>query len=301
MRKRYFFLILSIILCCNGFIISAQSTGYVTMTNVDEYSVINSEVTSQLIIFNTMDPLPAEAHIFTVSYDPEILSINTEKGINGVEASTVYTQLEIDSSIPGEVTIEIVYAEHINSFVLHFVSLQKGTSPIGVTAALPDIYDNQEAEIKIVDYGDVNGDSTIDIVDALRTAQKYVGMTVDPFIENAADVNCDRNITIVDALLIAQLYVGLINEFPLCNGNPTPNPTPDQTPGGTPTGAPSILPGDVNGDGDVDILDCILVQQYIAGVIPEIFFEEAADVNNDGVIDETDAEIICYPIIIYEE
>jgi endoglucanase len=58
--------------------------------------------------------------------------------------------------------------------------------------------------------GDVNGDGSVTIVDALLVAQYYVGLNPANFNPAAADVNCDGSITIVDALRIAQYYVGLI-------------------------------------------------------------------------------------------
>jgi endoglucanase len=61
--------------------------------------------------------------------------------------------------------------------------------------------------------GDVNSDGGIDIVDALLTAQYYVGLDPATFDPAYADVNCDGGIDIVDALLIAQYYVGLVTEF----------------------------------------------------------------------------------------
>ncbi|MBN2536046.1 MAG: family 43 glycosylhydrolase [Spirochaetales bacterium] len=61
--------------------------------------------------------------------------------------------------------------------------------------------------------GDVNNDGAIDIVDALLTAQYYVGLDPSNFDEGNADVNCDGSIDIVDALLVAQYYVGLVSEF----------------------------------------------------------------------------------------
>jgi hypothetical protein len=143
----------------------------------------------------------------------------------------------------------------------------------------------------------VNGDFSIDIVDALLVAQKYVSIIVDPFIESAANVNCDENIDIIDALLIAQYYVKLIDQFPLCGGTPTPIPTPaNPTPEPTPVDPPPFILGDVNGSGTVDIIDCILLTQYISGLNPEPFNEEAADINGDGVIDEADSLLLCYPI-----
>jgi mannan endo-1,4-beta-mannosidase len=60
--------------------------------------------------------------------------------------------------------------------------------------------------------GDVNGDGTVDIVDALLIAQCYVGLTACPDLDTG-DTNCDGSITIVDALLTAQYYVGLISGF----------------------------------------------------------------------------------------
>jgi endoglucanase len=61
--------------------------------------------------------------------------------------------------------------------------------------------------------GDVNGDNTIDIIDALMTAQYYVGITPGGFIARNADVDCDGSITIIDALMIARYYVGLLSSF----------------------------------------------------------------------------------------
>ena len=62
--------------------------------------------------------------------------------------------------------------------------------------------------------GDVNGDNTVTIVDALITAQYYVGLNPPVFVQAAADVNCSGSIDIIDALLIAQKYVGLVTAFP---------------------------------------------------------------------------------------
>ncbi len=61
--------------------------------------------------------------------------------------------------------------------------------------------------------GDVNGDNSVTIVDALQIAQYYVGIPVTNFNSAVADVNCDGSITIVDALRVAQYYVGLITSL----------------------------------------------------------------------------------------
>ncbi len=62
--------------------------------------------------------------------------------------------------------------------------------------------------------GDVNTDGIVDIVDALLTAQYYVGWDVPGYNPIVADVNEDGFVDIVDALLIAQYYVGQIPELP---------------------------------------------------------------------------------------
>jgi alpha-galactosidase len=61
--------------------------------------------------------------------------------------------------------------------------------------------------------GDVNGNGTVDIIDALLVAQYYVGLSPSGFVAANADVNCSGSIDIVDALLVAQYYVGLISNF----------------------------------------------------------------------------------------
>ena len=62
--------------------------------------------------------------------------------------------------------------------------------------------------------GDVDTSGLIDIVDALLTAQYYVGLEPANFDSTVADVDASGGIDIVDALLIAQYYVGLIEIFP---------------------------------------------------------------------------------------
>ena len=66
--------------------------------------------------------------------------------------------------------------------------------------------------------GDVNHDTTIDILDALLIAQDYVELNPTNYDSELADVDGNIIIDIVDALLVSQYYVGLITEFP---GQPT--------------------------------------------------------------------------------
>ena len=64
-------------------------------------------------------------------------------------------------------------------------------------------------------YGDVDNSGYVDIVDALLTAQFYVGLNPATFTQKAAaDVDDNGFIDINDARMIAQYYVGVINSFP---------------------------------------------------------------------------------------
>jgi arabinogalactan endo-1,4-beta-galactosidase len=84
-----------------------------------------------------------------------------------------------------------------------------------------------------VDFGDVNGDGSINIIDALVVAQNYVGLQPNPFYGEAADIDENGSIDIVDALLIARYYVGLI-PLPTQSTTPIPSQTtgPTNPPGG---------------------------------------------------------------------
>jgi endoglucanase len=70
-------------------------------------------------------------------------------------------------------------------------------------------------------------------------------------------------------------------------GDVTPGPTDPPTP--TPTPVDGVLMGDVNGNGEVDIVDALLIAQYYVGLDPAGFNPDAADTNQDGSIDIIDA------------
>lgn len=64
-------------------------------------------------------------------------------------------------------------------------------------------------------YGNVNGDNTIDISDALLVCQFYLGNVAPTDAQNAAaDVSGDGAVDVSDALMICQFYLGNITEFP---------------------------------------------------------------------------------------
>mgnify|MGYP001077356888 CR=1 FL=1 len=77
-------------------------------------------------------------------------------------------------------------------------------------------FEYAKADIKPdVTYGDVNGDNTIDVSDALLICQIYLGNVAPTDAQNAAaDVNGDGAVDVSDALMICQFYLGNITEFP---------------------------------------------------------------------------------------
>jgi hypothetical protein len=60
--------------------------------------------------------------------------------------------------------------------------------------------------------GDVNNDGKVDIIDALKVAQYYVGLNPTDFMYENADINSDGYVDILDALFIAQIYVGIVKQ-----------------------------------------------------------------------------------------
>jgi pectate lyase len=104
--------------------------------------------------------------------------------------------------------------------------------------------------------GDVNSSGSIDIVDALLTAQYAVGLNPSNFDSGSADVNGDGSINIVDALLIAQYSVGLITSLPGCVETPVPTPVPTSppvTPDGNLVGFASVNGGTTGGTGGTTV------------------------------------------------
>jgi hypothetical protein len=163
------------------------------------------------------------AYGFTVSYNANVLSVaDVEAGADGFLAAA-------NTDNPGEIvasgfdTSGTGPGSNLQVLVITFNANAKGTSTLGLyvdqlvdggpTTIGTACGNDGSVEVTDVMLGDVNGDGAIDIVDALLTAQFYVGLDPANFIPENADTNCDGNIDIVDALLIAQYYVGLILQF----------------------------------------------------------------------------------------
>lgn len=87
------------------------------------------------------------------------------------------------------------------------------------------------------------------------------------------------------------LIFGVEPDSPDPTETPTPTPTPTPTSPPEDTFGPGAPKGDVNDDGQVDIVDALLVAQFYVGLDVTID-EDAADVNCDEAVDIVDALLI---------
>jgi hypothetical protein len=164
------------------------------------------------------------AYGFTITYNANILSVvNVEEGVDGFLAAA-------NTENPGEIVVSGFETSgtgpgsNLQVLIITFEAIAEGTSPLGLYVdQLVDADINtigtacgNGGSVEVTDdgmLGDTNGDGSIDVIDALLTAQYYVDLNPANFIPGNADTNCDGAINIVDALLIAQYYVDLIDGF----------------------------------------------------------------------------------------
>jgi hypothetical protein len=106
---------------------------------------------------------------------------------------------------------------------IYGTSLNVGTSPIelyNILLATPDgikaplTYVNGsitviDPQVPIDIIGDINGDETVTVADALLYLRYSVGQDISPYyMDNSDDVTCDGTVTVADALLVLRKSVG---------------------------------------------------------------------------------------------
>ncbi len=146
------------------------------------------------------------------------------KIINPIENSLHYPrEISLDYIFSKSASISIIIDGIANSTAIPsgtHIFFSEGDHTIEIISTELDEYENSDQVVfsvisRPIMLGDVNSDGLIDIIDALLTAQYYVGLDPENFVSHeAADVNGDGEIDIVDALLIARYYIGLIDIFP---------------------------------------------------------------------------------------
>lgn len=163
------------------------------------------------------------AYGFTIFYDPGKLSIiSVEDGAEGFISATCadygilcMSGFNASGIAPGSNLhiVTLICDTYINECGETTIQMEIDSLTDSTTRTIgnPRAY-NGTVNIICPVMGDVDSSGTIDIIDALKTAQHYVGLNVS-INTVAADVNCDGEITIMDALLIAQYYVTIIDGF----------------------------------------------------------------------------------------
>jgi hypothetical protein len=184
-----------------------------------ERSVVRSKSFTTPILINSGDQ-PISAYLFSILYDQTKIgsvSAAAEEGfITAYNSNTageiILAGFDVLGKGPGTAMRFANVTWTAYNTGLSMMALD-ASELIDVTAT--SIYSRGYASwVKVADYGDVNIDGNVDIVDALLVARNYIGMPQPVFFADAADVNASGYADIVDALLIAQRYVGIITKFP---------------------------------------------------------------------------------------
>ncbi|MBN2536577.1 MAG: DUF3160 domain-containing protein [Spirochaetales bacterium] len=235
----------------------APGAGYVWLMPGTITVDTNSEFVTDVYVNTGIQKIAAYG--FDITYDEDYIDVNTAIGEYGVEEGADGFVSAVNVTIPDTIKVtgfDVNGRGPGTELHLLIINWKAGTKPgiIPVEITIETLVDENTYTIGtptgigntvIISggiFGDVNGDGAVDIVDALLTAQYYVGLDPIHFNPGMGDVDCDGIISIVDALLMAQYYVGLITQFPCEPGTPTPMSTPVVTsPPGTATPTPVAM------------------------------------------------------------
>jgi hypothetical protein len=188
---------------------------------------INSDFATEIHVNSGSQKLAAYG--FDISYNA-LLNVRKSVGTDGVEEGPDGFVAAVNANSSGIIKISGFDTSgsgpgsDLHVITVHWAALSY-TGDCTLDLEINDLGDENtdtigspraiDGHVTITDValGDVNGDGAIDIIDALRIAQYYVGLDPADFNAGAADTNCNGSIDIVDALLVAQYYVGLISGF----------------------------------------------------------------------------------------
>lgn len=177
------------------------------------------------------------AYGFTFTYNPDIITPDLSKGNQGVSEGPdgFISAVSIDPSL-GEIKVSgfdpdgLADRGYLDFLTVNWIA-GPGAGDTVIWHQINQLIDTNLNSIRIigemsqptarvivsdpVNYGDVNNDGIINIVDALMVARYVVGYTGEGINTGAADVNEDNIINIIDALIIAWYSVGLITSLPV--------------------------------------------------------------------------------------
>ena len=171
---------------------------------------------------------PLGGYQVALSWDPTVLELSSVAGGSTVEFSTAPSCNTDDAagtaicngfnSSALNIPLGLVHVANLNMIV---VDASAGEATVTVTADVisdtagdPIPACNASADLTVLSgCGDVNGDNSVNIVDALLTAQLQVGLRTcgEMARYDACDIAADGLCNIADALRMAQCSVGLIS------------------------------------------------------------------------------------------
>jgi hypothetical protein len=111
---------------------------------------------------------------------------------------------------------------------------------------------------------------------AIAEGTSAINITVDQIVDqNTANIGVPE---------------GIGASVTVTEGSGAPPPTPEPTPLSTPVASGGL--GDVNADGNIDIVDALMMAHYFVGLNPSGFGTAQSDVNGDGMLNIIDALIL---------
>jgi hypothetical protein len=188
------------------------------------------------------DSVKVGSYVFTVTFDPSKLVLDTSyqnasgqcsqgvcPGAQAVANRTNFVNDEAGSSITlnGSDASGVGPGNDLQLLVMHFkTKLVTGATPVTLTTtrlATPaggNIGLTARSATVNVSYGlcgDADGNTSVNIVDALAIARKVVGLNPPPTVDvTLADVDKNGIASIVDAMHIARYAVGLVTPPEVC-------------------------------------------------------------------------------------
>lgn len=172
-----------------------------------------------------LDPLSQTlgAYTFNVTYDPSALEyVNTASGPDG------FPVFVVNATNPGKIVLSAFDvngkspSRNMNIAYFTFRAMKYGITTVRLeteslvdlqTSTISVLTPNPKIDVKAVNadlnFGDVDDNGSVQIIDALNAARYGIGIITSLPNVQAGDVNGDFKVDIVDALLIAQDTVGL--------------------------------------------------------------------------------------------
>ncbi len=182
--------------------------------------------TGQSIDVNNQDRFPLTkpyggAHDIGLTSDGAIKTIIgqgfcttiTIKAINyGIQPETFNVSIYLNSTVITEIQLTLTSRDStIATFSLNATNAEKGNNTLSVysetVSGETDTSDNTiNSWLLITISGDVNGDRTIDIYDAIKLAAVFNSQPTSPNWNVNVDINCDNIVDLYDAIILANHF-----------------------------------------------------------------------------------------------